>query len=200
MSANYIHDLILIASQNAFAAYLIVFVAIFVIGDISSLAGVWLAVNGALDIFILVPMFIVASLIGDFFYYSIGNILYDTKIGLWIEKHLPHHQEIVSTLEKRHGRLISFSKFIPFGSPPIFFMAGWIKTDIKKVLKYDLISLAMWQPILIIAGYFLAATFNFLKAQVFFRRIEILIALAVIIFFIVDVAVSRVVEKKIIEK
>lgn len=200
MSADYIHDLILIASQNAFAAYLLVFIAIFIIGDISSLAGIWLAANGALNIFILIPIFIIASLIGDFFYYSLGHTLYETKIGIWIKDHLLHHQELVSLMEKRRGRLIAFAKFIPFGSPPIFFLAGWVKTDIRKTLKYDLISLAMWQPVLILFGYALATTFDYLKAQIFFKRIEILVGLVVVAILVFDFIISKLVEKEIIEK
>jgi membrane protein DedA with SNARE-associated domain len=199
MSVKYVHDLVLIASQNALVVYLILYLLAFAIGDFSSLVGIWLATNGALNWFILIPVIVAASLTGDFFYYSVGHTLHDTKTGLWIKDHLPHHQEIIDNLEKRQRRLIALSKFIPFAAPLIFFSAGWIKVNIKKVFKYDLIALALWQPILILFGYSLARTFDYLGAQFLFKQLEILIGLAVVIIFAFDFIISRIVEKEFIE-
>lgn len=200
MSVKYVHDLILIASQNTLVVYLILYLLTFAIGDFSSLVGIWLATNGALNWFILIPVIIVASLTGDFFYYSIGHTLYDTKTGLWIKNHLPHHQEIIDNLQKRQRRLIALSKFIPFAAPFIFFSAGWMKIHIKKVFKYDLIALALWQPILIIFGYSLAKTFDYLGAQMAFKRLELLIGLVVVAIFAFDFVISRIIEKGFVEE
>jgi membrane protein DedA with SNARE-associated domain len=199
MLAKYFADLLLISSQNLPIVYLIIYIMIFIIGDLSSLIGIFLAFYGIINWLILILIIFAASLTGDSFFYILGNILRDTKPGNWIKRHLPQHDKIEKLIEQHQNRVIVGSKFFPFIALPLFFSLGWFRVSFKKMIKLDLISITAWTIFLIIVGSFMASTFSFIQAKVLFGRLEIIVALFIILLIVIEFLVTKGMTKLITE-
>jgi len=187
-------DFGLLASQNQFLAYFIIYLATIFVGNISAFASFWLLYRGFLGSWglpLLVLTIFVADVSGDLLWYSLGRLLRDTGLGNFVKNHLPQHDKIETHLQSNGRRWIFFSKLLYASSFPIIFSVGWAKIEFKRFFKTSLLSILTWLPILLGLAYGIIIGLLPLRTLTIFKRFEVIFLLGLILFFLADYFVAR---------
>jgi membrane-associated protein len=158
-----------IVSENVMEAYILLFLIIFLEtglivfpflpGDGLLFSAGVIAASSQMNILILVPILILAAIIGNHFNYGIGNL-----IGKKIE-HSPNRlvqkylvKSIIETRKfyQKHGKKsIIIGRFFPVIRTYIPFLAGTVKFDYPVFGTYTIIGSVIWVPFFTLTGYFL---------------------------------------------
>ena len=158
-----------IVSENVLEAYLILFLIIFLEtgliifpflpGDGLLFSAGVIAASSELNIMILVPILIMAAILGNYFNYGIGKMIGD-KIehtqNRFAQKYLV--KSIIQTrkfYEKYGKRSIIIGRFFPVIRTYIPFLAGTVKFDYPEFGRYTMIGSVIWVPFFTFTGYFL---------------------------------------------
>jgi len=158
-----------IVSENVYEAYLVLFLIIFLEtglivfpflpGDGLLFSAGVIAASSDLNILLLVPILIMAAVIGNYFNYGIGKLIGD-KIehsqNKLVKKYLV--KSIIETRKfyQKHGRKsIIIGRFFPVIRTYIPFLAGTVKFDYPVFGTYTFIGSAIWVPFFTLTGYFL---------------------------------------------
>lgn len=158
-----------IVSENVYEAYFILFLIIFLEtgliifpflpGDGLLFSAGVIAASSDLNIFILVPILIIAAIAGNYFNYSVGK-----KIGEKIEhghNGYIHRYLIKSIVKTRHfyekygRRSIIIGRFFPVIRTYIPFLAGTVKFDYQEFGRDTVIGSLIWVPFFTFTGFFL---------------------------------------------
>jgi len=158
-----------LVSNNVIEAYLLLFLIIFLEtglivfpflpGDGLIFSAGVIAASTEMSILILVPLLIIAAVLGNHFNYKIGK-----QIGNRIEhsKNKFVQRYLVKSIIKtrhfyhKHGKKsIIIGRFFPVIRTYIPFLAGTVKFDFPVFSKYTLIGSAIWVPFFALFGYFL---------------------------------------------
>lgn len=158
-----------IVSENVNYAYLVLFLIIFLEtglivfpflpGDGLLFSAGVIAASSDMDIKILVPLLIIAAIIGNHFNYEIGSLI-GNKINK-SEKKLVKKYLIPSLLETRkfyekHGKKsIIIGRFFPVIRTYIPFLAGTVRFNFKTFANYTVIGSIIWVPFFTLSGFFL---------------------------------------------
>ena len=184
----------LLASQNHFLAYFIIYFATIFLGNIASFAGFWLALSGSLGnwgVPLLMATICFSEITGDLLWYGLGRTLRDTNFGNFVKNHLPKHEKIEAALHKKKRFWIFISKYIFAASFPIIFMVGWARVDFKKFWRTSLLSIVTWVPFLSFLAFVLIAGVSPLGAVDAFKQIEKRFFISIMLFLVVDFVLSR---------
>lgn len=158
-----------IVSENVWEAYLILFLIIFLEtglivfpflpGDGLLFSAGVIAASSEMSILLLVPILILAAILGNHFNYKIGK-----QIGNKIEKSqnkLVQKYLVKSIVQTRkfylkHGKKsIIIGRFFPVIRTYIPFFAGTVKFDFQMFKSYTIIGSVIWVPFFTLSGYFL---------------------------------------------
>jgi len=158
-----------IVSENVWEAYLILFLIIFLEtglivfpflpGDGLLFSAGVIAASSEMSILLLVPILILAAILGNHFNYKIGK-----QIGNKIEKSqnkLVQKYLVKSIIQTRkfylkHGKKsIIIGRFFPVIRTYIPFFAGTVKFDFQMFKSYTIIGSVIWVPFFTLSGYFL---------------------------------------------
>lgn len=165
-----------IVSENVWEAYLLLFLIIFLEtglivfpflpGDGLLFSAGVIAASSEMSILLLVPILIMAAIIGNHFNYGIGKLV-GNKIehsqNKLVQKYLV--RSIIETRKfyHKHGKKsIIIGRFFPVIRTYIPFLAGTVKFDYPIFKTYTVIGSAIWVPFFTLAGYFLAE-FNWIR-------------------------------------
>jgi len=129
---------------------------IFAIGMISA--------KGELNIIFIIPLLIIAALLGDNLNYYVGKkfggfILNSNKTYFIQKRHILRAQEY---LDKHGKNAIIIARFIPVVRTIIPFLSGATNLPYKMFLKYSFIGAVLWVGLIALLGYFLGQI-NFVK-------------------------------------
>jgi membrane-associated protein len=158
-----------IVSENVWEAYLLLFLIIFLEtglivfpflpGDGLFFSAGVIAASSEMSIIVLVPILIIAAILGNHFNYRIGKL-----VGTRIE-HSDHKQvkkylvpSIVKTrlFYQKHGKKsIIIGRFFPVIRTYIPFFAGTVTFDFQIFKEYTIIGSIIWVPFFTLTGYFL---------------------------------------------
>ena len=156
----YLHDII---SQYGIWTYALLFVVIFIEtglvvmpflpGDSLLFAAGAFAALGALNIYTLAGLLMVAAILGDTSNYWIGHSLgakaYESR---WVKKeYLDKTHEF---FEKHGGKTIFLARFVPIIRTFAPFVAGVGKMSYKYFFSYNVFGGLVWVPLFLLAGYF----------------------------------------------
>lgn len=113
-----------------------------------------IAATGALDIWIVLALLLVAAIVGDSVNYSIG-----ANIGLKVLTKSPffkkEHYEKAQAFYHKHGKkTIILARFMPIIRTFAPFAAGVTKMDYKTFLTYNVIGAIFWVLIFLLSGFF----------------------------------------------
>jgi len=192
--ANFLTNLGLLASQNPFLAYFIIYVITIFLGNISAFAGFWLVFRsnfGALGVPLLILTIFCANVSGDLLWYSLGRALRETRLGNFVKNRLPGHAKIENNLQKNGPGWIFVSKFLYGSSMPIIFSIGWTRIDFKKFFRVSLLSILVWLPILSGLAYGLILGLMPLGAVAIFKNFEVAFFLGLGIFLLLDYFLAK---------
>ncbi|MDO8537031.1 MAG: VTT domain-containing protein [bacterium] len=184
----------LLAGQNQFLAYFIIYIATIFLGNISAFASFWLVFRGYFGPwgipFLILTIFL-ADATGDVLWYSLGRTLRDTRFGNFVKNHLPGHEKIEKRLTKSARKWIFLSKFIYSSSFPILFSVGWVRMDFKTYIKTALVAILSWLPILSLLAYGLISGLTPLQAVAIFKRFEVVFIVGLAAFIAADYLLAK---------
>ncbi|HET6559310.1 MAG TPA: VTT domain-containing protein [Prolixibacteraceae bacterium] len=158
-----------IVSENVYEAYLILFLIIFLEtglivfpflpGDGLLFSAGVIAASSDLNIFILVPLLIIAAIAGNYFNYSIGKMVGE-KIEHSKNKFVLRYlvKSIIQTrkfYDKYGNKSIIIGRFFPVIRTYIPFLAGTVKFDYGDFGRDTVIGSFIWVPFFTVTGYFL---------------------------------------------
>lgn len=158
-----------LVSENVWEAYLVLFLIIFLEtglivfpflpGDGLLFSAGVIAASSDISISFLVPLLILAAILGNHFNY---------RVGLAIGHRIEHSQRkliqkylvpsIVKTRHfyQKHGKKsIIIGRFFPVIRTYIPFFAGTVSFDFQVFKSYTIIGSAIWVPFFTLTGYFL---------------------------------------------
>jgi membrane protein DedA with SNARE-associated domain len=191
---EFFNNIGLLASQNQFLAYFIIYIATIFLGNISAFAGFWIVFQGtfgAWGVPLLILTIFAADLSGDLLWYSLGRTLRDTRFGNFIKNHLPRHERMEKSLQKNGGKWVFMSKFIYASSFPILFMVGWAGMAFKKFIKIAVLGILTWLPILTALTYGLIYGLSPLRAATAFKRLEVVFVVGLVLFLTADYVLAK---------
>jgi len=158
-----------IVSENVLEAYLVLFLIIFLEtgliifpflpGDGLLFSAGVIAASSELNIMILVPILIMAAVLGNYFNYGIGKLIGD-KIehtqNRFVKKYLIKSIVLTRKFYEKHGKKsIIIGRFFPVIRTYIPFLAGTVKFDYPEFGRYTMIGSVIWVPFFTFTGYFL---------------------------------------------
>lgn len=187
MFAFLVDNFALLISQNQLAVYLLAYLSIIFLGNIGAFVGFWLALSGVLGgwgIVLMITIALLADITADFFWYSIGRFLRDTRFGIFIKNHLPYHRTVEAGFQKRYRRWIFLAKFVFFSNFAVIFLAGWAKIKFSELFKISLLALLIWEPLLLFLTYVLTSSLTPLSAVSIFKKIEYLLSAGIVAFLV----------------
>ena len=188
-------DIGLLAGQNLFLAYFIIYITTIFLGNISAFASFWIVFQGYLGAwgipFLILTIFL-ANLTGDLLWYSIGRATRNTKFGNWIRRRLPSwHGKLEETFERNGKRWIILSKFVYAAAFPVIFSAGWSKMGFKRFFRNSVLSILAWLPVLTGLAYGLVSGLSPLRAIALFRNFELIFFIGLALFLLFDYFLAR---------
>ena len=115
-----------------------------------------LAAQGFMRIEYIIPLLIVAAIIGDNFNYWIGR-----KAGGWIVQQRWFRRDYLSKTEaffvKHGGKAVVLARFVPIVRTFAPFTAGFGRMASGRFLCYNVVGAVVWVLIFAVAGYFLGS-------------------------------------------
>jgi membrane protein DedA with SNARE-associated domain len=156
------------------------------------LAG-FLASKGSLNLYLVIAVATLASMIGSVIDYAIGYYLGKEVVY----KHLQIFHVKRKTLDdfdvwfaKNGGAAVFLTRFIPVLRTVINFPAGFAKMDLKKFLTYTFVGVLIWNIVLVTFGYYVLSVKS---ASVILAGVAVF---AIILYVIYRFASSKMGKKK----
>jgi membrane-associated protein len=156
----------------------------FLPGDSLLFAAGAFAARGALDIGLLVPILLVAAILGDTVNYWIGHKIgrraFSGKIPFIKQEYL---QRTESFYERHGGKTIILARFVPIIRTFAPFVAGIGTMSYARFVVYNVVGAVLWVVLFTVGGYFFG---NLPLVQRNFK----LVILAIIVVSVVPIVVE----------
>jgi membrane-associated protein len=112
---------------------------------------------GALDVYMLIPLLIVAAFTGDNTNYWIGRLIGKRLVKIGNSRFLKHeHLDKTHAFYKKHGgKTIIFARFLPIVRTFAPFVAGIARMTYRQFVMFSAAGSAAWISFFVIGGYFL---------------------------------------------
>jgi membrane-associated protein len=122
-------------------------------------AGLLCAQDAGLNIFILIPLLIIAAVLGDNINYFVGKFFSDKMLSIKFNGKPVVKEEWLKQVheyfEKYGTKTIIIARFMPIVRTITPFVSGVGKMDYKTFLPYDIFGGVLWVGSVTLAGYFL---------------------------------------------
>lgn len=145
-----------------------------------------ISARGDIDIKILIPSLLVATILGDHLSYFLGR-----KFSDWVkgnmrrvfleEKHLQYAHDFY---DKHGGKTILFCKFIAFVRTFAPFVAGTSKMDYLRFTLYEIAGAVLWVVGIVGGAHWLGTKVNFDIYEYFHYFVILLVVLLISPFFL----------------
>lgn len=145
-----------------------------------------ISAKGDIDIKILIPSLLVATILGDHFSYFLGR-----KFADWTKKNMnkilleEKHLDMAHSFYLKHGgKTILFCKFIAFVRTFAPFIAGTSKMNYLKFTLYEVAGAVLWVVGIVGGAHYLGKTVDFDITAYFHYFVILLIILLISPFFL----------------
>ena len=145
-----------------------------------------MSAKGDIDIKILIPSLLIATILGDHFSYFLGR-----KYGDWTKRNMnkifleEKHLDMAHNFYVKHGgKTILFCKFIAFVRTFAPFIAGTSKMSYLKFTLYEVAGAIIWVVGLVVGAHFLGKKVDFDIAAYFHYFVILLLILIISPFFL----------------
>lgn len=158
-----------VVSDNVYAAYLFIFLIIFLEtglivfpflpGDGFLFSIGVIAASSKLNILIVIPLLIIAAVIGNLLNYQVGRMVgnrIEKSPSRFVQKYLVKSLIETRKFYEKHGKKsIIIGRFFPVIRTYIPFLAGTVKFDYPIFGTYTVIGSVIWVPFFTLAGFLL---------------------------------------------
>jgi membrane-associated protein len=112
---------------------------------------------GALDIYLLVPLLVIAAFTGDNTNYWTGRLIGKRLVKFGNSRFLKHeHLDKTHVFYKKHGgKMIVFARFLPIVRTFAPFVAGIARMNYQLFMFFSALGGLVWVFFFVIGGYFL---------------------------------------------
>ncbi|KXK40695.1 MAG: VTT domain-containing protein [Saprospiraceae bacterium] len=122
-------------------------------------AGLMCSLDSGLSIYVLIPLLIVAAVLGDNINYAVGRFASDRMLAVRVKGKQVVKQEwmdqVHNYFEKYGTKTIIIARFMPIVRTITPFVSGVGKMNYKIFLPYDILGGVLWVVSITLAGYFL---------------------------------------------
>lgn len=121
-------------------------------------AGMLTASTGILNIWVLIPLLIIAAILGDNVNYFVGRFFGEKVFEIKFLKRFIKREYLDKThafYEKHGGKTIIMARFVPIVRTFAPFAAGLGKMNYTKYITFCLAGGVLWVSLLSLAGYYL---------------------------------------------
>jgi membrane protein DedA with SNARE-associated domain len=136
---------------------------------IMGLGGIAVA-RGEMDFAMLLAFGTVGTVLGNLVWYEIGRRLGYLRLrplverhGRWLTMEWEDVQRLQRYFEQRGGITVFVFRFMPFGRTVISIPAGMMRMPFWRFIAYTVAGSAIWNTVLIGAGYFLGTQYDRLQ-------------------------------------
>lgn len=147
-----------------------------------------MSASGSINMRILIPSLIVATILGDHFSYFLGYRFSDwvkkNVHRIWIEDH--HLVKAQVFYDAHGGKTILFCKFIPFIRTFAPFVAATTKMNFIRFTLFDISGATLWITLIVGGGHYVGTTMNF-DIKTYFHYFVIFLVLLVLSPFLLKV-------------
>jgi membrane protein DedA with SNARE-associated domain len=172
--------------------YALIFLGMFIEGDVILFLSFYLANQGELNLFVLIAVTLVGVFLGDMCWYKFG--IYPEKWFPFLKKRIEKISAILDDqLQKNLFRTVLISKFTYNLHHITLMRVGALQIPFKKYLKTDILSSIIWIISIGGLGYVSSLSFSLFKKYLKFAEIGLLISL--IVFFVLIKLFSRYAKK-----
>jgi len=180
-----VNFLTLLVEQHHLIAYFFILLGLIFEGEVILIITGILSHLGALNIYFSFGFIVVGALAKTFLGYYIGksihNRWHDTRFLKYIEKRVLY---IMPRFKEKPFWSIFISKFIFGLNNMVIIFSGYQRIEYKKYLKAELISTAIWAPLLFGLGYFFSFTALRITKEIW--KFSLIILVLMIVFFLFD--------------
>ncbi len=153
-------------------AYLVLFLGMFIEGEVFFITGAVFAIEGFLNWWILLGVTFVGVILGDIAWYFLGRYSKETRLGDWVQKKFSGYQDwLEENFETRYARLAFISKFLYYVNRITPLLAGWQRMEFKKFLRVHLIAGVGWLFTMFILGKFFGLIISAIGINVVLSRL-----------------------------
>ena len=178
-------------AENPLKTYIVLFLIIFsetglVIfpffpGDALLITVGLITINGALSIWIIVPLLIIAAILGNTSNYYIGKFA-GSRLMKVRSKIFKRYLDRTSDFYAKHGnKAVLYSRFFPIFRTYVPFVAGITRMDWKSFMLYNVVGGSVW-VIIFVWGIYMLGEIPFVKDN--FEKIFLFIMFLTIVPFL----------------
>lgn len=163
--------------------YVLVFIGTIIAGETVILAAAFLAFLGFFNIFIVIAISVVGTIISDNLWYLIG-LKGHKFIDRWMERLcIPQggHNFIQKHFNNHYGKFLIMSKFIYGTRTAALVVSGHQKVNYRKFLLFNLFSIGIWIIVIIVLGYLIGFSWSRLEQYTSYAHYWILGLLALLV-------------------
>lgn len=196
-SATIVEKIIL---EHQLIGYLILFIGIFLEGEVVFLSAAILAGQQYLSWGAVILVSLAGLLLSDYAFYYLGRFSKATMIGRWLRNRFASYNNWIDrNFDGRYWQVSFFSKFIYVVNKAVPFLAGWHAIPMKRFSKIQFVSGIIWVGIMAAVGHFLGLVIDIVGVKFVLRRIEIAFLVFIVVFLIVENVLKRIFAKRLSE-
>lgn len=175
-------------------AYSIIFLIVFLIegGLTLPLAGA-LSRNHFLDIYDLLFIGLVAAVMHDILYWSVGIKLAETHQKKLLFINIDKISGLLGRLKKRYGVYIFLSKFAWGLNKPVLAATGFLRVPFKELIRYSAPTCFIWVISITLLGYAFASKTNLLIKDL--KTAALLISGLMIVMVVLENILRRIIKE-----
>ncbi len=165
-------------------AYAVIFVLLFLEGDALLFGIAFLAHQGFLDFSVLIPLVFFGAVLSDMAWYGIGRRLDRAWpwLHMWLERVISRFDR---TLSENPERTLILAKFVYGGVCRALIMrSGALRMPLRRFAAASLQGIIVWMAV--VGGLGVLASAGFLQLARYLKFAEIGLALALVIFVVIN--------------
>jgi membrane protein DedA with SNARE-associated domain len=195
---NLLESLGALALQNPEWTKFIIGIGILIQGEIAILLAMYLILGNHVSFWGFVEASLLGLFIGEFLIYVAGRTLRTTRFGWKLSRKLKTNRRVrlySYYITKNRLRMLFLAKFLPGVNTLSILLLGWMRVKVPQFFRVYIPAALFWFVSTAFVAYSIAAGLRFLKSSRIFEQIEFVIAGLIVVFFIAEWGVKKLLAK-----
>lgn len=178
-----------------FYKYIAFFVGMIIGGDLVLIIGIYLSIQGQMDIRYVISLAVAATLISDLIWYCVGKYIPKSKMSQWklFTKRNVFFSKVSTFFNKHSLKTVFYSKFIYGTRTIVQLMVGAHGINIPKYIGIDILGTLLYIFLIVGLGYTLKLGLSDLQGIV--HNTQITFAIFVLVIFAINYFLQKRAEK-----